>query len=110
MRLNAQQQPVEIDHFREIDAYTIADAARRHGVGGAIHALKPQTNAVRFVARALTARIEYRPNEDIALSRYGAAALLDRVSPGDVVVLDGGGHFLSALGDLAVAIIRRRGG
>ena len=96
--------------LRTIDAYTLADAARRHGAGGVVHSLKPQTNAIRFVGRALTARIEYDPNREIPLGQYGAAALLDRVSPDDVVVLDGGGRYLSALGDLAAALIERRGG
>jgi regulator of RNase E activity RraA len=96
--------------FLSLDAYTIADAARRRETGGVIHSLTPQNGASRFVGRALTARVQLEPHKDVPLSRYGAGALLDRVSQGDVVVLDGGGHFLSALGDLAATIIQRRGG
>lgn len=96
--------------FEEIDAYTLADAARRCQIGGVIDGLKPQTAAPGFVGRALTARVEYRPNTPLPLGEYGAAALLDRVAPGDVVILDGGGRFLSAFGDLAIMTIQRRGG
>lgn len=96
--------------FDTIDAYTLADAARRRGVGGVVDGLQPQNAASRFVGRALTARVEYRPNTPLPLGEYGAAALLDRVTPGDVVFLDGGGRFLSAFGDLAIMIIQRRGG
>jgi len=96
--------------FAGVDAYTLGDAARRRGTGGVIHAIKPQTGAIRFTGRALTARVEYQPNGNIPLSQYGGAALLDRVSSGDVLLLDVGGRFLSALGDLAFATTQRRGG
>ena len=99
-----------LDSFSGIDAYTLGDAARRHGVGGVFHSLKPQTDTPKFVGRALTARIEFQPNGNIPLSQYGATAFLDQVSPGDVLFLDGGGHFLSTLGDLAFGITQRRGG
>jgi regulator of RNase E activity RraA len=106
MSMTSQLDP----RFLSLDAYTIADAARRRGTGGVIHSLKPQNDASRFVGRALTARVQLEPHKEVPLSQYGAGALLDRVSEGDVVLLDGGGHFLSALGDLAATIIQRRGG
>jgi regulator of RNase E activity RraA len=96
--------------FEDIDAYTLGDAARRRNIGGVIDGLKPQTDGTGFVGRALTARVEYQPNTPLPLGNYGAAALLDRVAPGDVVILDGGGRMLSAFGDLAIMIIQRRGG
>jgi 4-hydroxy-4-methyl-2-oxoglutarate aldolase len=98
------------DRFHQVDAYTLADAARRRQTGGVVHSLKPQNGAARFVGRALTARVHVEPNREVPLGQYGAAALLDQVSNGHVLVLDGGGIFLSALGDLAAAIIQRRGG
>ncbi len=100
----------EIASFAGIDAYTLGDAARRKGTGGVIQRLVPQTPASKFVGRALTARVEYQPNGNIPLARYGGAAYLDRVAPGDVVFLDGAGHHLSALGDLAFAMTQKRGG
>lgn len=96
--------------FQGLDAYTLGDAARRCSVGGVIDGLKPQTNRNGFAGRALTARVEYHPNTPLPLGQYGAAALLDRVEPGDVVILDGGGRMLSAFGDLAIMLIQRRGG
>lgn len=96
--------------FEEIDAYTLADAARRCAIGGVVDGLKPQTDRSGFVGRALTARVEYQPHTPLPLGQYGAAALLDRVAPGDVVILDGGGRPMSAFGDLAAMIIQRRGG
>src|SRR5436309_11337503 len=108
--MTTRQDVDAMEQFRRLDAYTIGDGARRYGAGGAIQSLTPQTAGVRFVGRALTARIQYEPNKEIPLADYGAAKFLDRVSPGDVVVLDGGGRFLSALGDLATLIIQRRGG
>jgi len=106
MSMTSQLDP----RFLSLDAYTIADAARRRGTGGVIHGLTPQNDASRFVGRALTARVQLEPHKEVPLSQYGAGALLDRVSQGDVVLLDGGGLFLSALGDLAATIIQRRGG
>ena len=105
-----EKSSVEIADFTHIDAYTLADAARLCGVGGVIQSIAPQTPATKFVGRALTARVEFVPNANIPLARYGGAALLDHVSPDDVLILDGGGHRLSALGDLAFAMIQRRGG
>src|SRR5262249_24329478 len=107
--MTSEQEPL-LEAFKTIDAYTLGDAARRQGVGGAIHKLTPQTQATRFVGRALTARIAVEPNRQSSVGNYGAGALPDRVPPGDVVVLDGGGLFMSALGDLAALIIQRRGG
>lgn len=98
-----------IEAFKGIDAYTIADAARRIGTGGVIHKLRPQTTLTTLLGRALTARVQYEPNKDIPLKDYGAGPLFDRAAPNDVIILDGGGTFLTALGDLASIILKRRG-
>ncbi|QDC37246.1 RraA family protein [Sphingobium fuliginis] len=108
--MTINDRPTGWPGFEDVDAYTMGDAARRCQVGGVIDGLKPQTAGSGFVGRALTARVEYHPNTPLPLGQYGAAALLDRVAPGDVVILDGGARFLSAFGDLAITIIQRRGG
>ena len=36
----------------KLDAYTLADAARRIGVGGVVMGIKPQTRATQFTGRA----------------------------------------------------------
>lgn len=99
----------ELSEFSGIDAYTLADGARRCGTGGVIHALKPQTTRSQFIGRALTARIRHEPNRDIPLKDYGAGPMLDRARSGDVLILDGGGLFLTMLGDLAVASLALSG-
>jgi len=98
-----------LERLRRTDTYTLADAARRHGVGGVIDSLRPLTAASAFAGRALTARLEYDPAKTIPLKEYGIGSLLDRVQPGDAVILDGGALPLTAMGDLAMAMLKRRG-
>lgn len=95
--------------FEGIDAYSLADGARRRSVGAVIAQLRPQTGATAFIGRALTARIHYEPNRHIPVKDYGSAAIVDRAGPGDVVVIDGGGLPLTTLGDMAAASLQRRG-
>ena len=98
---------IEMAAFASIDAYTLGDGVRRAGTGGILHGLRPQVGATRFIGRALTARIRHEPHRDIAVRDYGGAALRDRAQPGDVVVLDGGGLPLTAMGALAYAVLSR---
>jgi 4-hydroxy-4-methyl-2-oxoglutarate aldolase len=95
--------------FKELDAYTLADGARRHGTGGVIHALKPQTGATTFVGRAVTARVIHEPNREIPVRDYGGWQAREKMGPGDVLVLDGGGLPLTVMGALAVATLVQRG-
>lgn len=98
-----------IEAFRNIDAYTLGDAARRAGTGAVLHQLKPQTAHTTFVGRALTARIHHEPHKHIPLNGYGSAQMRAHVRPGDVVVIDGGGLMLTAMGELAFADLVSRG-
>jgi regulator of RNase E activity RraA len=93
----------------EADAYTLADAARRLGVGGVVTRLKPQTRATQFSGRALTARVRYTPHTPVPLANYGIAELLERVAPGDVLVLDMGGQELTGMGDIVATYLARQG-
>jgi regulator of RNase E activity RraA len=95
----------------DLDAYAAADAALFLGaVGGVIDGIRPQTAATRFAGRALTARVDYRPDELIPIEEYGGAELCARVQEGDVIVLDGGGLPLTVFGDLAVLATSLRQG
>jgi regulator of RNase E activity RraA len=93
----------------EIDAYTLADAARRLGVGGVVMRLKPQTSVTQFCGRALTARVRYTPNKPVPLADYGIGELLERARPGDVVVLDMGGQLLTGMGDIVATYLAQLG-
>ena len=95
--------------FGRFDAYTLGDSARRAGTGGVLSQFKPQTADSVFVGRALTARICHEQHRSIPLKDYGGAELRERVGPGDVIVLDGGGLMLSAMGELAFANLVGRG-
>lgn len=100
----------EMDPFRAIDAYSLADGARRAGCGHVIDVLRPQGAITTFVGRAVTARICYEPNREIPLRDYGVGALLDRITDADVLVLDGGGLMSTMLGSLAIELLHRNGG
>lgn len=93
----------------KLDAYTLADAARRIGVGGVVMGIKPQTRATQFTGRALTARVRHVPNTAVPLGDYGIGQLLDQVKAGDVVVLDVGGVRLTAMGDIVGTYLARIG-
>lgn len=95
--------------LRQHDGYTLGDSARRARTGGILTGLLPQTGRSAFVGRALTARIHYEPHRDIPLKDYGGAQLREQARPGDVIVLDGGGLLMSAMGELAFAHLVRQG-
>lgn len=95
--------------FGDFDAYTVADAIQRVGVGGVLDTIRPQTTNTTFVGRALTARIDFRPFAALSIKDYGGAALYDAAGPGDAVLLDAGAVPLTAVGDLAVDMARLRG-
>lgn len=98
-----------LDEFRSFDAYTLGDAARDAGTGNILQHLKPQTRDSRFVGRALPARIWREQFKSVPVKQYGSADLREQARPGDVVVLDGGGMMLSAMGDLAFANLKLKG-
>ena len=98
-----------LEAFHGIDAYTLGDAARRAGTGAVLHLFKPVAGPSHFVGRALTARIQYEPHRQIPLKDYGGAQLREQAGPGDVVVLDGSGLMLSAMGEIAFADLQARG-
>ncbi len=82
------------------DAGVLADAARREGIGGVVTRLKPQTRVSPFSGRALTAHLGYTPHK---------AALLERVAPGVVVVLDMGEPQSTGIGEIMATYLAGRG-
>lgn len=107
--MNTPNSTPDLEPFRSIDAYTLGDGARRAGTGGILHSLKPMTSRSAFVGRALTARICHEQHKQIPLKDYGAAQMRERVQPGDVLIVDGGGLMLSMMGDLAFSNLVLRG-
>jgi regulator of RNase E activity RraA len=97
-----------LQRLRAIDAYTLADAARRHGTGGVLDTLRPLTPATTMAGRALTVRVEHLPHGSVPLAGYGIGPLLDRIAPGDVLVMDAGGLRLTAMGALVAAHLALR--
>lgn len=98
-----------LEAMRAFDGYTLGDAARRAGTGAILRHLQPQTPGSVFVGRALPAKIQFEPHKQIPLSEYGSARLRDLVEPCDVIVLDGGGLMLSAMGELAYRNLVKKG-
>lgn len=96
--------------FQDVDAYSLADAARRkQSGGGVIHSIKPQTQKTTFIGRALTARVHYDPTIEVPLRNYDGWRVRERAGPGDVVVLDGNGLDLTVIGGLAILQLVQRG-
>jgi len=103
MHTEDQEAALVLQEFRRFDAYTLGDSARQAGTGGILPHLKPQTRNSILVGRALTARIHYEQHRTIPIKDYGAAQLREQVRPNDVIIMDGGGLMLSAMGELAFA-------
>ena len=97
------------ESLTDMDAYTLADGARRAGVGAVLSNLRPQTSASQFVGRALTARIHHEPNGSIPLEEYGTGNLIAAAGQDDVIILDAGGVMLTVMGDLAIHALKRAG-
>lgn len=106
MSANIQSTLAELATY---DGYTLGDAARRAHTGAVLQAFKPQSRHTTFTGRALTARIQYEPHRSIPLNEYGAAQVRERIQPGDVLVIDGGGLMKSMMGDLAFEHLCKQG-
>lgn len=90
-----------LDALRSVPTAVASDALGRTGAMSA--ALRPLFEGVRLCGPAVTVELTVGSNA-------GVLEALERVSPGDVVVVDGRGHCDSAVwGGLVCALARRRG-
>lgn len=95
---------VLVERFATVPTANLGDCMERLFDGGA--ALKPMNSAVTMAGPALTVRVP--PGDNLMVHKA-----LDLAHPGDVVVVDAGGHVSNAIvGDLMVlhAQTRRLGG
>lgn len=97
----ARPDPALVDRFRAAPSGNVSDAAGRgHSLDPVV---KPVTEAHRFCGTALT--VDAGRHDNLAFW-----AALDRVAPGDVMMVATQGHRdCAVIGDLIVAFARNRG-
>ncbi|MFZ9405747.1 MAG: RraA family protein [Burkholderiaceae bacterium] len=91
----------QVQAFREIPVANVSDCMHRMFAGGP--ALRPMHDGTPMAGPAFTVRT--RPGDNLMIHKA-----LHMASPGDVIVVDGGGDLTNALiGELMVATAVRRG-
>lgn len=96
-----QVEPALVERFRTLPVANISDSMSRMTAGGA--SLRPLHRGGVMVGPALT--VKTRPGDNLMLHKA-----LDLATPGDVIVVDGGGDLTNSLiGELMIAHARKRG-
>ncbi|WP_199091212.1 RraA family protein [Bosea sp. ASV33] len=101
LKRRRQVAPDLVERFRTVPVANVSDSMWRMTAGGA--SLRPLHRGGVMAGPALT--VKTRPGDNLMIHKA-----LDLASPGDVVVVDGGGDLTNALiGELMIAHARTRG-
>lgn len=96
-----------IEQFQGLETSTIGNVLDDLGLGGIMLNIKPVTPGMSFVGAALTVKEVTGAQHTYTSAEFGLGAVVDRVSPLDVVVIDNGGQQVSTWGGVAsVAAVR----
>lgn len=96
-----------IEQFQGLETSTIGNVLDDLGLGGIMLNIKPVTPGMSFVGAALTVKEVTGVQHTYTSVEFGLGAVVDRISPLDVVVIDNGGQQVSTWGGVAsVAAVR----
>lgn len=96
-----------IEQFQGLETSTIGNVLDDMGLGGIMLNIKPVTPGMSFVGAALTVKEVTGVQHTYTSAEFGLGAVVDCVSPLDVVVIDNGGQQVSTWGGVAsVAAVR----
>lgn len=99
-----------IEAFTGIGTATIGNVLDDLGLGGIILNLKPVVAGMKFVGAALTVKEICGTQGTYRADEFGLGAVVDAVTPLDVVVIDNGGQQVSTWGGVASLAAQRNGG
>ena len=98
-----------IDGLRAINTPTLANALDDLGVEGVMLGLSVVAPGLRCVGRAVTAREITAPKGSFPTEDFRVGDIIDAAGPGDVIVIDNGGHPVSTWGGMASYAAKLKG-
>lgn len=98
-----------IEQFRGLETSTIGNVLDDLGLGGIMLNIKPITPGMSFVGAALTVKEVTGTQHTYKPEEFGLGAVVDRISPLDVVVIDNGGQQVSTWGGVAAVAAVKNG-
>lgn len=98
-----------IEAFMGIGTSTIGNVLDDLGLGGIMLNIKPVANGMSFIGAALTVKEVAGVHNMYTAESFGLGAVIDQISPLDVVVIDNAGHQISTWGGIASVAAQRNG-
>jgi regulator of RNase E activity RraA len=87
--------------LRRLNTPTLANALDDLGFDGVMYGLQAVAPGLRCVGRAVTAREITGPKGSFPVEDFRVGHIIEAAGPGDVVVIDNGGHPVSTWGGMA---------
>ncbi|HZT47426.1 MAG TPA: hypothetical protein VFA64_05590 [Hyphomicrobiaceae bacterium] len=98
-----------LDKFRGLATPTIANALDDVAFEGVLVGLTQMVPGTRCVGRAVTVREVTGRRGDFTSEDFKVGRIIDAANPGDVLVIDNGGHCVSTFGGLATLAAKLKG-
>jgi regulator of RNase E activity RraA len=95
--------------FTQLATPTLANALDDVGFEGVLSGLAQMVPGTRCVGRAVTVREITGRRGDFTSDDFKVGKIIDAAQPGDVLVIDNGGHRVSTFGGLATLAAKLRG-
>jgi regulator of RNase E activity RraA len=95
--------------FTQLATPTLANALDDVGFEGVLSGLAQMVPGTRCVGRAVTVREITGRRGDFTSDDFKVGQIIDAAQPGDVLVIDNGGHRVSTFGGLATLAAKLRG-
>lgn len=101
--------PEVIEAFRGIGTSTIGNVLDDMGLGGIMLNMRPVMPGMSFIGAAMTVKEVAGVQNMYKAEEFGLGAVIDRISPLDVVMIDNGGHQVSTWGGIASVAAQQNG-
>lgn len=98
-----------IEALKVLNTPTLANALDDLGIAGVMHGLQAVAPGLRCVGRAVTAREVTGPKGSFPTEDFKVGHIIEAAGPGDVVVIDNGGHPVSTWGGMASYAAKLKG-
>lgn len=98
-----------IESYKGLETSTIGNVLDDLGLGGIVLNLRQISQGMRFVGAALTVKEVTGAHNTYTSQEFGLGAVVDLVSPLDVVVIDNGGQQVSTWGGIASVAAHQNG-
>lgn len=98
-----------IEGLRALNTPTLANALDELDIAGVMQGIVPAARGLRCVGRAVTTRETTGPKGSFPAEDFRVGHIIDAAAPGDVLVVDNGGHPVSTWGGMASYAAKLKG-